>query len=40
MDDDENEDSYEVAPAILLHLLTKDDKKYPQENKKYFESKN
>jgi hypothetical protein len=33
------EDSYEVAPTVLLPLPAVDDKKFPQENKHYFKKK-
>jgi hypothetical protein len=39
-DNEEDKASYEVVPSVLLHLPTKDDKKIPQENKKYFDTKN
>ena len=39
-DNEEDKDSYEVVPSVLLHLPTNDDKKIPQENKKYFDTKN
>ena len=38
-EEQEIEDSYEVAPSVLLDLPEKDDKKYPQENKQYFATK-
>jgi hypothetical protein len=36
---DEAEDSYEVAPPVLLPLPAVDDKKFPQEDKHYFKKK-
>jgi hypothetical protein len=37
---DQVEDSYEVAPSVLLPFPEHDDKKFPQENTKYFDTKN